>query len=368
MIAITAATSNIDWNGNMKRKWAPGEMEGAHRIESVFVRKPRLDFVTAVQEYRQIEAELVQQFGNDERMTLELRRRIAEWIVRYAWHDDVPFEQFQAAWNDLLALGFTDAEKKREMIFYFADYCLNNEHYDLGLAEFDPVIAEFEQWLQTAVLKPKFRAFCEKDLENLKFLREGLMALRTGGDVADDWLARDDARGPTPEQQHHEELRSKLFQARKKIENETAQAGYAEIEQRYRQLEKEFTESLPAEDAFFLPEVKERITRTLFDGACELHQPFEVCRDLWNALAPWDFGHLETKCQMWRRYAECCLFHGQAAAGLAVVEPLLADLQHQVATGTDEDMAEDNYPEEIGKLEKLRDELRALPTSAAPPA
>ena len=253
------------------------------------------------------------------------------------------------------------------MIFYFADYCLNNEHYDLGLAEFDPVIAEFEQWLQTAVLKPKFRAFYEKDLENLKFLREGLMALRTGGDVADDWLARDDARGPTPEQQHHEELRSKLFQARKKIENETAQAGYAEIELHYRQLEMEFGESLSPEDAFFLPELKGRIIRTLFDRACELHQPFEVCRDLWNALAPWEFGHLETKCQMWRRYAECCLFHGQAAAGLAVVEPLLADLQHQVATGTDEDMAEDNYPEEIGLLEKLRDELRALPTLSLTP-
>ena len=350
-----------------KRKSTPADIEAAMRIGRVYAKRPWPGFAAAVQEYRQIEAKLIEQAGDDDFIILETKRRIAEWIVTCAWRDDVSFEQFQAAWNDLLALGFTDAEKKREMIFYFADYCLNNEHYDLGLAEFDPVIAEFEQWLQTAVLKPKFRAFYEKDLENLKFLREGLIALRTGGDVADDWLARDDARGPTPEQQHHEELRSKLFWAMKKIENETAQAGYAEIELRYRQLEKEFGESLSPEDAFFLPELKGRIMRTLFDRACELHQPFEVCRDLWNALAPWEFGHLETKCQMWRRYAECCLFHGQAAAGLAVVEPLLADLQHQVATGTDEDMAEDNYPEEIGLLEKLRDELRALPTLSLTP-
>jgi hypothetical protein len=56
---------------------------------------------------------------------------------------------------------------------------------------------------------------------------------------------------------------------------------------------------------------------------------------------------------------ECCQNNGEFDAGLAVVEPLLAELQRQVNTGTDDDMASDSYPEEIARLEKLRDELQA---------
>lgn len=346
-----------------KRKPTQADVEAAMRIGRVYARRPWPGFAAAVQEYREIEAELIAQAGDDDFIVLETKRRIAEWIVTCAWRDEVPFEQFQAAWNDLLALGFTDAEKKREMVYYWADYCLDQGLYDLGLAELDPVIAEFEEWLRTTALKPKLRAFYEKDLTNYQFLREGLVALRTGGDVAEDWLARDDARGPTPEQQHREKLSTQVFWAMKAIADETTQADFAEIEQRYRQFEGEFLASLAPEDESFGPEVKVRVTGALFHRACELHQPFEVCRDLWNGLQPWDFGHLETKCRMWRKYAQCCLEHGQGAAGLALVEPLLADLQHQVATGNDDEMAEDNYPEEIGQLEKLREELRALPVS-----
>ena len=347
-----------------KRKSTPADVEAAMRIGRVYAQRPWPGFAAVVPEYRKIEAELIQQAENDEFIILETKRRIAEWIVTCAWRDDVPFEQFHTAWNDLLGLEFTDAEKKREMVFYWADYCLDNELYDLGLTEIDPVIAEFEAWLQAAVLKPKQRAFYERDLENLKFLREGLIALRTGGDIAEDWLARDDARGPTPEQKHRDELNNKLFGAIKKIADESSQASFTEIEQRYRQLETEFRESLQPDDESFAQESKRRITQTLFRRACELHQPFDVCRDLWDALQPWDFGNLEDKCTMTRLYAECCLLHGQSEVGLAVVEPLLAHLQHQVATGTDEDMGEGNYPKEIGLLEKLHQQLEASPISS----
>ena len=94
----------------VRTKWLPGEMEDAQRIGLVFAKRPWPGFEAAVQEYREIEADIIARRGIDTWYLVELRRRIAEWIVRCAWRDEVPFEQFQAAWNDLVALGFTDAE------------------------------------------------------------------------------------------------------------------------------------------------------------------------------------------------------------------------------------------------------------------
>ena len=175
----------------------PADREHAMRIGLVFAKRPWPGFEWAVQEYRQIEAEIIASAHYDDFLILELRRRIAEWIVKAADRDDVPLQQFQAAWNDLLALGFTDIEKKGEMLIYHAEYCLNNEHYDEGLAALEPAIAEYETWLQSAVLEPKLRTFFEEHLGHMKFRHEGLLALRAGGAAALDWLARDEARGPS---------------------------------------------------------------------------------------------------------------------------------------------------------------------------
>lgn len=330
------------------------------RIGLVFAKRPWPGFDAAVQEYRQIEAELVEQAGDDEFIVLETKRRIAEWILRSAARDDVPFEQFQEAWNGLLALGFTDDEKKRDMVFYYADYCLDNEHYDAGLAVIEPVIAEFEEWLQATVISPRMRKFYVADLENLKFRRDGLIALRAGGADADAWLERDAARGSSPEEERKGQLRSELFWAMKKISDVASDLSFAEIEQRYRQIEVDFLSRLQSDELLMRAEAKQRITIAIFDQARERRQPFETCRDLWHELGPWDFGHIEHKCTMIRHYAECCSLHGQSEAGLEVVEPLLAELQNQVDTGNDEDMPPAWYPKEIGRLENLRDELKAI--------
>lgn len=72
------------------RKWLPGEMEDAQRIGLVFAKRPWPGFAAAVQEYRQIEADLIARSGIDGWYLLELKRRIAEWIVMCADRDDVP--------------------------------------------------------------------------------------------------------------------------------------------------------------------------------------------------------------------------------------------------------------------------------------
>lgn len=345
---------------DLRTEWLPGEMEVAQRIGRVFAKKPWPGFEAAVREYRQIEAEIVAAQRYDQFMLLELKRRITEWIVKCAWRDDVPFEQFREAWNGLLELGFSDIHSKEMMAWFYADYCLSNEHFDAGIEVLEPVIAEYEAWLQGAVLKPKERKFYEGQIKNLKFLHEGLIALRTGGAAAEDWIARDEARGPTPQDERRHELRGNLYRAMKEVSEEASTASFTEIERAYRQVDADFSAQLQPDDDFFVPELKHRIACAIFVAAHEHRQPFEVCRDLWNALQPWDFGHLEHKCPMIRRYAECCIFNQQPDAGLAVVEPLLAALQHQVDTGTDEDMPSGKYPEEIARLKKLRDELDAL--------
>ena len=180
------------------RKWLPGEREDAQRIGLVFAKRPWPGFAAAVQEYRQIEADLIARSGIDAWYLLELKRRIAEWIVMCADRDDVPLEQMQEAWDGLVALGFTDEFKKRDMVFIYADYCLSHDHYDAALEWVEPLIAEFELWLQTAVLTPELRKFRQDDFDNLKFLRDGLIALRAGGAEAEAWLALDEARRNSP--------------------------------------------------------------------------------------------------------------------------------------------------------------------------
>jgi hypothetical protein len=183
---------------NVRREWLPGEMEDAQRIGLVFAKRPWPGFAAAVREYRQIEADLIARGGIEGWYLLELKRRIAEWIVMCADRDDVPLEQMQEAWDDLVALGFTDEFKKRDMVFIYADYCLSHEHYDAPLELVEPVIAEFDAWLQRTVVVPPMKQIYEDHLHNLKFVRDGLIALRAGGAEAEAWLALDEARQNSP--------------------------------------------------------------------------------------------------------------------------------------------------------------------------
>jgi hypothetical protein len=270
----------------------------------------------------------------------------------------------QEAWNGLLAVGFSDVYAKANMAWTYGDYCLCNDYYDAGLAVIEPVVTEFAQWLQDSVLKPKERKFYEEHFDALTFLRDGLIALRAGGAEAAAWIARDEARQPSEQTLRGQDLGLELHKAMKPISAASSEHSFAEVDAKYRTLETEFMSRLQPEDDFFVPELKSRIAHARFVAAHEHRQPFEVCRNLWNALHPWDFGHLEIKCPMIRRYAECCLLNNEPDAGLAVVEPLLAELQHQVDTDTADDMPSGKYPEEISRLQKLRNDLQALKTTA----
>lgn len=345
-----------------REEFYPGELEDSQRIGLVFAKNPWPGFEWAVQEYRQIEAHIVARLHDNDPMALEIKRRIAEWILMCADRDNVSFDRFQEAWNELCALGFSDLERKSMMSHLYADYCSCHEQYDAGLEVLEPVIVEYEQWLQNATLRPKARKYYEEFLGRYKFLRDGLIALRKGGAEAEAWLKLDDARGPTPEEERHDELSHKLYKAMKAIRDAASEMSFAKIEEKYRQLETEFLASLLPEDEAFALETKQRISSAVLNRATEHNQPFEVCRQLWKETHALGFGSPEGEVWNTRPYAEYCLRHREAEEGLAAIEPILASWQKQIEEDTAEDMTLD-YKEEIERMQKLRDELMALKTT-----
>jgi hypothetical protein len=350
---------------DVRTEWLPGEMEDAQRIGLVYAKRPWPGFEAAVQEYRQIEADLIARPGIEAWYLLELRRRIAEWIINCASRDDIPFEQFQEAWNGLLALGFTDDEKRRHMTWVYADYCLSNEHYDVGLTVLEPVLAEFEQWLQETAREPKLKEFDFRELAGLQRIRDGLVAYQSSDAEGIAWNDCDEAEYDARDLNYmdregrDQELDMELNRAMDSIAYASWPRSFAEMARDYRQLEADFLPRLQGADEFFLPEAKRRITFAILMDAHKHKQPFDVCRDVWNELAPLEFRDIFQQCAMAWFYGACCQFNKEPDAGLAVIEPLIAGLRKHPHEGTDTETLE-RYQEALARLEKLRDELKAL--------
>ncbi len=158
------------------RETTEKDQENAIRIESVLSHDPPLSFDEILEEYRKIETELVEQAGDDEFSALEMRRRIAEWILTAASWRDQPFDVCQKAWDDLLALGFSSRHMKCSMTCTYADCCLENKHAYVGLAAVESVIAELEDWLAVTTLEPNWRSDYERLRTSLNRRRNKLKA------------------------------------------------------------------------------------------------------------------------------------------------------------------------------------------------
>ena len=82
---------------------------------------------------------------------------------------------------------------------------------------------------------------------------------------------------------------------------------------------------------FDVLEVKRRVAERILQAAHGYEQPFEVCRDACNDLLRRGFTDLYTRCTASDCYADCCLLDEQFDAGIAVLTPLIADLQEQLS-------------------------------------
>jgi hypothetical protein len=154
----------------------PRELRNARRIESILIRKPPLSFEEMLEEYQKVEAELVEEAGDDEFEIVETRRRIAEWILTAAFLRDQPFEVCERSWNHLVQLGFSNLDKKCTMTCIYADCCWENEQDKVGLAVVEPLITELEQFLAETMLPSNWHSHHESNLDALRRRRDELKA------------------------------------------------------------------------------------------------------------------------------------------------------------------------------------------------
>lgn len=104
------------------------------------------------------------------------------------------------------------------------------------------------------------------------------------------------------------------------------ETNFDEVVRQYREIEAEFVE-LAAEDAAKATERKQSITNHLLMDAEKSEQPHEVCRKLWDELIQRGFMSINMRHAMSSTYARCCQWNGEFDVGIAVLEPLIAELQ-----------------------------------------
>ncbi|HVK69445.1 MAG TPA: hypothetical protein VM694_33540 [Polyangium sp.] len=95
----------------------------------------------------------------------------------------------------------------------------------------------------------------------------------------------------------------------------------------YRRIEADFAPRAGDASRRFMRTVKRRIAEDLLWAASRLEQPFEVCRDAWNELVRLGFTDLWEQCQTAQTYVASCLRTHKPEEGLAVLEPLIAELE-----------------------------------------
>jgi hypothetical protein len=134
--------------------------------------------------------------------------------------------------------------------------------------------------------------------------------------------------------------------------------SYTEIVDDYRRIEAAFVARMGENEPGVL-EIKRRIAESILWLAHEYNPSFDVCRDAWNYLVSLGFTDLNTRCMESSIYADCCAYDEQPEEGLAVLEPLLAQLRREIEAVRATQQTTEFYDDEIEKLGDLRDELLA---------
>ena len=108
-----------------------------------------------------------------------------------------------------------------------------------------------------------------------------------------------------------------------------------------------------------IQQVRRIITEMLLQAAWDKDQPFETCLQYWHDLQALGFYRLERRCLKTGLFAVICQHYGHTDMGLALLEPLLADLERLRAEPTATKQEVDYYDYELESLHKLRARLEA---------
>ena len=161
----------------------------------------------------------------------------------------------------------------------------------------------------------------------------------------------------TPEDRINQ-LGWELGQAIQVIMASSFDRSYADVVHDYRRIEEDFI-SRPGGNDFHVLETKRRVAEAILLAAHSHGESFDICRNAWNDLVRLGFTNFRTKCTESWFYADCCLFNKEVNAGLAVLDPLIMDIEWQLEAMTSNDNAGQRLQDELARLKELRDELKA---------
>ncbi|HVK64994.1 MAG TPA: hypothetical protein VM694_10985 [Polyangium sp.] len=336
-------------------------------------------FAEDVADFRRIEAEFVARGAENESDVVEARRRIAEHILRAAHSYHPRFEVCREAWNDLVRLGFAEKFIEYLMTWKYADCCAYDEKPEEGLAVLEPLLVELERQLAERRATQQATDFQEHYIEYLGDLRDELLAQQRG-QLSPDRLTRriDEAYQPTPQETKMDALDDELRKACHAVFKTYARSpdrSFAEVAAEYRRIEADIVARAGEGEAFqaFVREVRQEIAEDILRAACRLNQSFKVCRKAWNDLVCVGFTSISEKCWNTMYYAESCGENQKPEEGLAVLEPLNAELERgleaelqrrsetraKLEAPTHEGPSPSFYRSWLRSLGELRDKLEA---------
>jgi hypothetical protein len=133
---------------------------------------------------------------------------------------------------------------------------------------------------------------------------------------------------------------------------------FTEVVQEYRRIEEEFVTRAGDNEEFAL-HVKRRISRLILGAALMADQPHEVCCGIWEELNERGFSDHEKKRIHTGIYARCCQMNGEFAAGIAVLEPLITELEQALKGKALKKKERKFYEKDVAIFCKIRDELKA---------
>lgn len=133
---------------------------------------------------------------------------------------------------------------------------------------------------------------------------------------------------------------------------------FEETEREFRRIEKEFVARVRDNEDDAL-EIKRRITSKILAAAHSHERSYEFCRAIWGELVQLGFMDREHKWIFTGIYARCCQMNGEFDAGLAVLEPLIAESEEWLKNTTLTPTLRAYWEHNLTTDYNLRDELKA---------
>jgi hypothetical protein len=150
----------------------------AKAMDATHTKTHKGELVDIVHAYKQVELEFIRRAANDEFEILELKRCVAEAILKAAIEGCRPFETCTQLWNDLLHLGFSRIDRTCTMTWYYAQCCFLNKQTETGLSLLEPLIADLKCSLEEPTVDENAAEYYQYELDNLGKLLGKLQAQR----------------------------------------------------------------------------------------------------------------------------------------------------------------------------------------------